>query len=201
MGRRSTRRRDPTGGAHDRLVGRCVEAIADNARISEASEEPSSDPTGATFSVAARSDLVAAGLIEDYALGGALAAIYYVEPFTTYDADIIFVAAEKGLTRQPVCSHLRLAGVWTASISLSRFSGSIPCRGRTTEEAFAEAREIEYEGCPRRSCVPSISSRLLPASDDTRIWRESSNYSNEPRSTERSWTTSLRRYKLQLPKS
>ena len=43
----------------------------------------------------AANDLVAAGLIEDYALGGALAAIYYVEPFTTYDADIIFVAAEK----------------------------------------------------------------------------------------------------------
>jgi len=34
-------------------------------------------------------ELVSAGLIEDYALGGALAAIYYVEPFTTYDADIV----------------------------------------------------------------------------------------------------------------
>ena len=44
----------------------------------------------------AANELVAAGLIEDYALGGALAAIYYVEPFTTYDADIMFVAAEKG---------------------------------------------------------------------------------------------------------
>ncbi|MGB8472694.1 MAG: hypothetical protein WCE61_01265 [Candidatus Acidiferrum sp.] len=40
----------------------------------------------------AANELVAAGLIEDYALGGALAAIYYVEPFTTYDAGIIFVA-------------------------------------------------------------------------------------------------------------
>jgi hypothetical protein len=34
---------------------------------------------------------VTAGLIEDWALGGALAAIYYVEPFTTYDADIFFI--------------------------------------------------------------------------------------------------------------
>jgi len=31
----------------------------------------------------AANELVFAGLIEDYALGGALAAIYYVEPFTT----------------------------------------------------------------------------------------------------------------------
>ena len=46
----------------------------------------------------AADDLVASGLIEDYALGGALAVIYYVEPFTTSDANIIFVAAEKGLT-------------------------------------------------------------------------------------------------------
>ena len=29
-------------------------------------------------------------LIEDYALGGALAAIRYTEPFTTYDADIFY---------------------------------------------------------------------------------------------------------------
>jgi hypothetical protein len=43
-------------------------------------------------------DLVAAGLIEEWALGGALAAIYYVEPFTTYDADIFFIPKEKGLT-------------------------------------------------------------------------------------------------------
>ncbi len=43
----------------------------------------------------AANELVSAGLIEDYALGGALAAIYYVEPFTTYDADIIFIATNK----------------------------------------------------------------------------------------------------------
>jgi len=39
----------------------------------------------------AANDLVTAGLIEDWALGGALAAIYYVEPFATYDADIFFI--------------------------------------------------------------------------------------------------------------
>src|SRR2546421_2057668 len=46
----------------------------------------------------AANELVSAGLVEDYALGGALAAIYYIEPFTTYDADIIFVPADKDLT-------------------------------------------------------------------------------------------------------
>jgi hypothetical protein len=43
----------------------------------------------------AANELVSAGFIRDYALGGALAAIYYTEPVTTYDADIIFVPTTK----------------------------------------------------------------------------------------------------------
>ena len=53
-----------------------------------------------------------AGLIEDYALGGALAAIYYVEPFTTYDADIIFIAKDKTLSAgiPAIYEHLQSKG-------------------------------------------------------------------------------------------
>ncbi len=74
------------------------------------SEESSAIPLAEVLRAA--NDLVAAGLIEDYALGGALAAVYYVEPFTTYDADIIFVAAEKGLTAgiPEIYAHLQKAG-------------------------------------------------------------------------------------------
>ena len=56
----------------------------------------------------AANDLVSAGLIEGYALGGALAAIYYVEPFTTYDADIFFIPADKGLSAGIPAIHARL---------------------------------------------------------------------------------------------
>jgi len=59
-------------------------------------DEPSSIPLSDVLRAA--NELVSAGLIEDYALGGALAAIYYVEPFTTYDADIIFVTKDKTLS-------------------------------------------------------------------------------------------------------
>ena len=142
----------------------------------------------------AANDLVAAGLIEDYALGGALAAIYYVEPFTTYDADIIFVAAEKGLTAgiPAIYSYLQERG-WRMErehllVKDFRFD-SLP-RPDSRKRRFAKLARSNTKECPQRSSVPSISSRLLPASDDTRIWRESSNYSNKPRSTERSWTTS-----------
>jgi hypothetical protein len=60
----------------------------------------------------AANGLVAAGLIEDWALGGALAAIYYVEPFTTYDADIFFIPNGKGLTADiaAIYAHLQSQG-------------------------------------------------------------------------------------------
>jgi len=36
-------------------------------------------------------------VIEDYAIGGAIAALYYVELLLTYDLDIFFITVEEGL--------------------------------------------------------------------------------------------------------
>ena len=60
----------------------------------------------------AANELVSAGLIKDYALGGALAAIYYTEPITTYDAGIIFIASDKTLSAgiPAIYSHLSSKG-------------------------------------------------------------------------------------------
>jgi hypothetical protein len=56
----------------------------------------------------AANELVAAGLVKDYALGGALAAIYYTEPITTYDADILLIASDQTLSAgiPAIYSHL-----------------------------------------------------------------------------------------------
>jgi hypothetical protein len=59
---------------------------------------PPSDNLPLAEVLRAANELAAAKLIEGWALGDALAAIYYIEPFTTYDADIFFIPAEKGLT-------------------------------------------------------------------------------------------------------
>ena len=97
--------------------------------------------------------------------------------------------------RRHSCNLLVSPGAWlargTSSISSSNISrfDSLP-RPDSQKRRFAKVARSNTKECPQRSSVPSISSRLLPASDDTRIWRESSNYSNKPRSTERSWTTS-----------
>jgi hypothetical protein len=106
----------------------------------------------------AANELVGAGLIEDYALGGALAAIYYVEPFTTYDADIIFVAAEKDLTAgiPAIYSHLQERGwrVEREHLLVHGFPVQFLAAAGLTEEAVREARTIEYEGVPAKVFRP-----------------------------------------------
>ena len=106
----------------------------------------------------AANDLVAAGLIQDYALGGALAAIYYVEPFTTYDADIIFVATEKGLTAGIPAIYAYLQGrgwrVEREHLLIKDFPVQFLAAAGLTEEAVREARVIEYEGVPAKVFRP-----------------------------------------------
>ena len=103
---------------------------------------------------AAANGLRKAGLIEEYALGGALAAIRYTEPFTTYDADIFFIPVDAGLSaRIPGIyaylqkldyilegAHTVLRGFpvrWLATVAL-------------TEEAVRKAEVIEIDGVSGR---------------------------------------------------
>src|SRR5207247_5832145 len=102
--------------------------------------------------------LVAAGLIEDYALGGALAAIYYIEPFTTYDADIIFVASDKSLSAgiPEIYAHLQSKGwrVEREHLLVKDFPVQFIAASGLTEEAVREAKPIEYEGVPAKVFRP-----------------------------------------------
>ena len=102
----------------------------------------------------AANGLQAAGLIEDWALGGALAAIYYVEPFTTYDADIFFIPKDQGLTAglPAIYAHLQAQG-WQIEhehLLVSGFPVQFLATDRLTEEAVREAERIDYEGVPAK---------------------------------------------------
>ena len=153
----------------------------------------------------AANELVAAGLIEDYALGGALAAIYYVEPFTTYDADIVFVAAEKGLTAgiPAIYSHLQKRGwrIEREHLLVKDFPVLFLAAAGLTEEAVRQAREIEYEGVPAKVFSPeyiiAIAASVGRHKDLARIEQLL-----EQASIDRPLLEDiLRRYKLQMPKS
>jgi hypothetical protein len=121
--------------------------------------------------------LVAANLIEDWALGGALAAIYYVEPFTTYDADIFFIPADKGLTAgmPAIYSHLESQG-WQIDrehLVVRGFPVQFLATNGLTEEAVREAERIEFEGVPakvfRAEHIVAIAASVGRQKDKARI--------------------------------
>src|SRR4051794_278762 len=106
----------------------------------------------------AANELVSAGLIGDYALGGALAAIYYTEPFTTYDADIVFVASDKTLSAgiPAIYSHLQSKGwrIQREHLLVKDFPVQFLAASGLTEEAVQTARPIEYESVPAKVFRP-----------------------------------------------
>ncbi len=103
---------------------------------------------------AAANGLRAAGLIEEYALGGALAAIRYTEPFTTYDADIFFIPVDSGLSAgiPGIYAFLQKLGhtMDGAHTVLRGFPVQWLAAAGLTEEAVRQADAIELEGVPGR---------------------------------------------------
>jgi hypothetical protein len=125
----------------------------------------------------AANGLVAAKLIEDWALGGALAAIYYVEPFTTYDADIFFIPTDKGLTAgiPAIYAHLQSQGwqVEREHLVVRGFPVQFLAASGLTEEAVREAERIEFEGVPakvfRAEHIVAIAASVGRPKDKARI--------------------------------
>ena len=125
----------------------------------------------------ASNGLVSAGLIEDWALGGALAAIYYVEPFTTYDADIFFIPKDKGLAAgiPAIHAHLQSHGwhVEREHLLVRGFPVQFLAASGLTEEAVREAEPIDYEGVPakvfRAEHIVAIAASVGRAKDKARI--------------------------------
>jgi len=125
----------------------------------------------------AANGLVAAGLIEDWALGGALAAIYYVEPFTTYDADIFFIPKDKSLAAgiPAIYAHLQAQG-WQAErehLLLHGFPVQFLAAQGLTEEAVRAAERLDYEGVSakvfRAEHIIAIAASVGRAKDKARI--------------------------------
>ncbi len=138
---------------------------------------PTSDNLPLADVLRAANGLVAADLIEDWALGGALAAIYYVEPFTTYDADIFFIPKDQGLTAgiPAIYAHLQAQGwqVEREHLLIRGFPVQFLAASGLTEEAVREAERLDYEGVPakvfRAEHIVAIAASVGRAKDKARI--------------------------------
>jgi predicted nucleotidyltransferase len=102
------------------------------------------------------------GLIKDYAIGGAIAALRWVEPFFTRDLDIFIipekeVGEEELLLLSPIYEYLKNKGYnqWVGQWLIIE---GVPVEFIPAEslakEALENAIEIEFDGVPTKIIAP-----------------------------------------------
>ena len=101
------------------------------------------------------------GLINDYAIGGGIATVFYVEPFLTYDLDIFIIILTKRknenlILLSSVFDYLESKGYrWKGEhIVIEEMPVQFIPADRLEEEAIRNARLIEYEGVKTKVMTP-----------------------------------------------
>lgn len=100
-------------------------------------------------------ELVEEGSLGQYAIGGAMGALFYAEPVMTFDLDIFVVLpkSESGLiTLEPLYEALRRRGYAPGEYVMIEDVPVqfLPAYNALLEEALAKARPDEVEGVPTR---------------------------------------------------
>jgi hypothetical protein len=165
-------------------------------------DEPSTIPLADVLRAA--NELVSAGLIKDYALGGALAAIYYTEPVTTYDADIVFVASDETLSAgiPAIYSHLKSKGwrVEREHLLIKDFPVQFLAASGLSEEAVREAKQVEYEGVPAKVFRPEYIIAIAASVGRHKDLARIEQLMTQAKIDKALLDDILRRYNLKLPK-
>jgi hypothetical protein len=130
--------------------------------------------------IMAINQMEADGVIDRYAIGGAVGATFYLEPVATLDVDV-FVAfrSEPGqllATPKPIFDYLAARG-WSMKGEYVMIADwpvqFLPPTGPLVEEALAEAVEADVEGVPARVFTPehlaAIALQTGRAKDKTRL--------------------------------
>ena len=101
------------------------------------------------------------GLIKDYAIGGGIAALFYIEPFLTYDLDVFIIPVEnenqKGLILlSPIFDYLNSSGYsWRGEhIIIEGVPVQFIPADALEKEAVENAKGIEYDGIKTRVIAP-----------------------------------------------
>ncbi len=93
-------------------------------------------------------EMTCLGIIKAYAIGGGIAATYYIEPILTYDLDIFFIPVQEGLDElAPIYDFARKCGYVeeAEAIIIEGFPVQfIPAYNNLVREAVAEAITVKY---------------------------------------------------------
>jgi len=108
------------------------------------------------------------GLIKDYAIGGAIGVLKWVEPFFTRDLDIFIISSQepknKVIDLSPIYDYLKNKGYdeWIGQwIMIEGIPTEfIPAEG-LAKESVANAQEIEFEGAKTKVIIPEYLIALL----------------------------------------
>ncbi|HNS32932.1 MAG TPA: hypothetical protein PKN36_08175 [bacterium] len=96
-------------------------------------------------------ELVEKGIIKDYAVGGGIAAMFYIEPFLTYDIDIFVIIEyeeEKIINLTSIFDYLEKKGYsWKGEhILIEGLPVQFIPADNLERQAIKEAKRITYEG-------------------------------------------------------
>lgn len=119
------------------------------------------------------------GFIQDYAIGGAIAALRWTEPFFTQDLDVFIVlepSVGEGelIVLSPVYEYLQNQGyVWKGHwILIEGVPVDIFPADPLEREAVEQAVEVEYEGVPTKVMTPEyLVALFLRSGREKDIWK------------------------------
>ena len=94
------------------------------------------------------------GIVKSYAIGGGIAATYYIEPFLTYDLDVFFIPTTEGLdVLSPIYEYCRERGFTeqAETILIEGFPVQfIPAYNDLVREAVENAATLKYRDVEAR---------------------------------------------------
>jgi hypothetical protein len=130
--------------------------------------------------------------------------IYYTEPFTTYDADIIFVASDTTLSaRMPaIYSHLQSKGwrVEREHLLIKDFPVRFLVASGLTEEAVREAKPIQFQGISAKVFRPEYIIAIAASVGRHKDFARIEQLMSQAKIDNALLDDILRRYNLKLPK-
>jgi len=113
-------------------------------------------------------EMKATNLIKDYAIGGGIAALYYVEPILTYDLDIFVIISgkkkEKSLIElTPIYDYLKSKGyAWKGEhIMIEGVPVQFIPADKLEEEAIKAAKETIYQEVRTKVLTPEYLITIL----------------------------------------
>ena len=108
------------------------------------------------------------GLIEEYAIGGGIAAIFYVEPILTYDLDVFIIPPGKEKQKKlillsPITDYLEDKGYnWKGEhIIIEGMPVQFIPVDKLEEAAVRKAKEIKYEDVRTKVVAPEYLIAIL----------------------------------------